>query len=634
MNHSFWEKNLEMLKQHQPNLASRVGLKSSQLLSRLFEETVGTKVYFDWADDTGVYHYEKKPAYHYHLKTLDQSVLNPKFIIFMGMGLGQHIVDFFSDSRSSLAEKIIIIEKDINLFELSLHLCDWSHILGDKRVVFYIDIKQEDLGRVFVDHFFSQTDSLALLKTLIIITDTSGSPTDTVYYSECLNAVNRAAELATVSITGPPEDCFRGFMNLVKNLEEGRHVPLFDSLKDIFKGKPGIAVSTGPSLSFSFDWLKNVKDDAVIVSTDSALKLLEREGIATHMASCLERVPETINLFKGLKDPTPTYLVTSPVIWPETYISYPGPKLHFMRPLGQLKWFYPQAQSVDYGNSASHMAYMMLVWMGCSPIYIVGQDLAFDRHSNKTHADGVPQALYDANQKLRKQSEEIKNAFGTYNHGQVEGNDGKPIGTMPVFNLFRQVLEMLVSRHGIKTYNVIPRDYGAKIKHVEWMDPSSIVWKPAEKLNVMATIKSAIKKNADEALAETSRRFELALESLDTYKTVSLKILNAVSEFEQEFNPAYHTEDDYKPLFGRIQAIVNTIFGSSNEFYGDFFASQIQYVTLGICQDAETLANESAEGPSVDKVGLQLKCVKDWFDAVYYWSSKMLEFMREHGPQS
>ncbi len=560
-----------------------------------------------------------------------QQFIYPKIVFCYGVGLGLHIKEYFQTEMSKNAEHVILLEKSPELFRHALTINDWSELLADPRVTPMVGLANETIYESFL-RYFGVSGSLIYVRAIAALHDPAIHMHNREYYLNVARQVNEAVMFANRFVFFDPEDAYRGFMNIMNNLRESVNVPSLERLEGMFKGRPGIAVSTGPSLQKSLSWLGEVQNRAVIACTDSALPILLNHGIKPHFACCLERVPETTLLFENLPEGLETWLVTTPVIWPETYAMYPGPKIHMMRTIGQLQWFYPDVKNWDTGNSSSHVAFKVVEALGCSPIMLVGQDLAFDRHSERSHVEGIPQLLYDVGQKQRRESE-TKSAGGD-SQVLVEGNDGTPILTMSWYNDFRTYLQIMIAESESPCYNVIPADYGARIEHaIHILPDQALTLFGSEDYQIVEEVKNRLaihpQISNDAALQIFQERVALALNYLREIEMLSLQMMDMVSIFRQRYNPAYYDEEHFQPLMRRLELIIGECYTDPDDFFNNFLLALVQNTAFALCQTSHELLTKRKTPP--ERIEHQLGLVMHWFRVAHQWSSRMANYIEHFG---
>ncbi|MCP4130678.1 MAG: motility associated factor glycosyltransferase family protein [bacterium] len=227
--------------------------------------------------------------------------------------------------------------------------------------------------------------------------------------------------------------------NILQNIHNVFSSPTVKDLFGAFKGCPGIIVSAGPSLRKSLDHLNAIKDKSLIVCVDTALKVLHKKKISPHIVMTLDAQTHTAKHFSGI-DGSNTALLADLVSCPVVTRSYRGKKIfsttskYYTNDAGETKrettplmgWiekFVPPIGDIQSGGSVATSAFDLLLNLGCSPIILVGQDLAYtgrEIHCSGTHHndDWLPITsrfinLDTINQKvIRKRKIQYVDAFG------------------------------------------------------------------------------------------------------------------------------------------------------------------------------------------------------------------------------
>ncbi len=193
-------------------------------------------------------------------------------------------------------------------------------------------------------------------------------------------------------------------INIFKNIG---HVSSSCRISDFFgkfRGYAGIIVSAGPSLRKNAGLLKGLREKALVISVDTAAKVLEKSGVDPHMIMTLDSQKHSIRHFLGLKSHKPL-LVADIVSFPGILRSYAGSKAisttskYYFNSGGDsvrettpaMDWiekYMPPTGDIQSGGSVATSAFDLLLNLGCSPIVLVGQDLAYsgrEIHSSGTH---------------------------------------------------------------------------------------------------------------------------------------------------------------------------------------------------------------------------------------------------------
>ncbi|MDH4318396.1 MAG: hypothetical protein OEV64_08405, partial [Desulfobulbaceae bacterium] len=108
------------------------------------------------------------------------------------------------------------------------------------------------------------------------------------------------------------------------------------------------------------------------------------------------------------------------------------------------------------GGTVAHMNFLVAAALGCSPLILIGQDLAFPADGGKDHVDG---AVLANDFKLEPNSKSNKTIFW------VEGTEGGKVPTDRTFLFLKKHLEHLISLQSAPCINAT--EGGANIKGTE-----------------------------------------------------------------------------------------------------------------------------------------------------------------------
>jgi len=207
------------------------------------------------------------------------------------------------------------------------------------------------------------------------------------YYRHVMKTFTNVANIYIAERGNDPYDTLVGYEQFFTNIREYLENPGASYVKDLFKGRPAFVVATGPSLRKNIHLLKEAENSAVIVSADASLRILHEHGIHPHLVTTIERTPGFDKQFRDLDHLEKTVLATVSFVHPSTLPSYRGPLLFFNRIYNFMDRLDLLEDCIQLGLSTANMAYEVARHMGCSPIILVGNDLAFDNTGN-SHARG------------------------------------------------------------------------------------------------------------------------------------------------------------------------------------------------------------------------------------------------------
>ena len=258
--------------------------------------------------------------------------------------------------------------------------------------------------------------------------------------------------------------------NIFRNMERCKRAIPVSALFGKFRGIPGVIVSAGPSLRKNIEKLKDYRDRALILAVDTAYRALLKSGIQPHIVMTLDAQKHSYKHFGGTLNEE-TLLCADLVSYPPIIRDYPGPlalsttaKYYQDREGNERRestpgteWFERHITppgDIQSGGSVATSAFDLLLNLGCAPIILAGQDLAYtgrEIHMSGTHhnetwiptlsrvktLDGINQAV------IRKRKIKRIKAYG--------GED--TVIADFVFDLYRQWFEDSASRVPVSVIN-------------------------------------------------------------------------------------------------------------------------------------------------------------------------------------
>ena len=213
------------------------------------------------------------------------------------------------------------------------------------------------------------------------------------FYNEIINNIKLYISSVITDLLTRFEFEEKWIENIFKNLKHIEYSMDVAEMFGKFQGIPGIIVSAGPSLKNCIEELKQVKERAVIVAVDTSLKILKYHDIEPHFVLTLDAQKHSVKHFSGIK-PENTILIADIVSCPSILNSYTGKKIisatskYYQDSTGKtvrettpmIDWIEKRCSplgDIQSGGSVSTSAFDLLLNMGCDPIILVGQDLAY-----------------------------------------------------------------------------------------------------------------------------------------------------------------------------------------------------------------------------------------------------------------
>ncbi len=526
------KKNLTILAKRDPNLANRIAIAPITGRYKILKSQRSDQMYNIIDLKTKLYHYNQYDPYIGVKMDIEKmGILLPNLAVFFGFGLGYHVSEYLSKYPNAT---VLVIEEDLEIIKTVFSLVNFSQVLNYKNFHVVSGLTPIQMYP-YLFNFFNQSHLLQFLSSINMVQNSISVSGNKVFYVNILKMLKEAVTNVLALYGNDPHDSLIGIQMTLRNLATIVDNPGIAELKDKFKGKPGIVVSTGPSLNKNVEFLKGLDNKAVIVAPDATVKVLLKRGIKpAHMVTSLERVVATSKLFEGLteEDVKDSYLSACPVVVPETYANFPGEKIIVYRNFATFKWIDIPKGILDIGPSAGNMAFKVLEWLGCDPIILIGQDLAFT-DDEKTHAEGTHYG----------EKAESYLARGTI---AVPGNYQETVKTSQTFSQFLRHYERDVLAYKGKVINAT--EGGAKIEGTTLMTFQEAIAKYVnDDIDTLETIKTNLKiptsKIKKREVKELSKKLHDAIRFSDNLiEKLSLGVQHCL-EFEEIVKTDLELED-------------------------------------------------------------------------------------------
>ncbi len=374
-------------------------------------------------------------------------------IILFGSGFGYPLFEIFEHKMPHTL--VVVFERDLFLFGAMLHYFDFEPLIRSGKLLFFVG----------EDHHFAQAFS-ELLSSLNFFSCTCPAFCFTPAAQRHFKAQYLAAyrffltrlSLLTFYIGNDHQDNLVGLCNLIENAGTVARSPYLSCLKGQYKGTPAFIVANGPSLDKNIGRLSEIAGRGLIISVESAIVPLVKKGIRPDILTIIERSKETYTYhFKNRSLPADMALVCLALVDKQVFPAFEGAKVPVFRTGEAInRWVnghLGDGSALDAGSNVSHLALELAAYLGADPIVFVGQDYAYGA-SGKTHSRDA--SYYE------KTGEEARALIESLPVVYVEGNDGRPVATNPLWRSFKLGLELKIAAHP-KTLFLNATEGGAKI---------------------------------------------------------------------------------------------------------------------------------------------------------------------------
>ncbi|EGJ4821371.1 motility associated factor glycosyltransferase family protein [Campylobacter jejuni] len=384
------------------------------------------------------------------LNTYNDKYLLYPVLYFYGFGNG---ILFKALLQNKNHQHIVVFEKDIEIIWVIFHILDFSSELQSARLMILENdkLQTQDYTELCSSKPFFQFSRIYFLELMSHYYER--------FHEDVLELNKKLAENfknSIVSHGNDPLDALQGIEQFVYNLPQMITHPSYKELLSKRKNlsDTAIIVSTGPSLTKQLPLLKKYANKATIFCADSSYPILAKHGIKPDYVCMLERTEITAEFFNhdfGEFDKDIVF-VCAGVVHPKAIEYLKGrnrkyliiPRYLYFPIYIKLKYF----DFLYNTPSVAHMACYLSLHLNHKNIIFIGQDLAYAENGNSHPDDYQNSANYESQM---------------YEHILTEAYGGKKeIKTHEVWIFFKQILEAMIIKYHITTYNCT--EGGARIE--------------------------------------------------------------------------------------------------------------------------------------------------------------------------
>jgi hypothetical protein len=447
---SFFETNMQVL--HQKN--SFLWQKLSNI-----QDAENFEIFMDEGDVTSLNFVNTKHFIPMYENKASLSVAEAKkkldffeeypFLYFFGIGNGVLLKDLL---RSIKHKRIVVIEPEIEILYIVLHMFDFSQEITSERIIL-LGTQEVDFTKTYTLVQNYRVHRYAKVYKLHI----NSAYYEKLYENEIAYTNKKLVDgfSHAISIAGnDPTDALIGLKHYVINIPNIiKTPPLRELLTKIHQCETAILVSTGPSLSKQLPLLKKIAPYVTVVAVDASFPVLYKAGIKPDAVVSMERVKESANFFTELpKEAFDDVVIALSALQHDDVIkSIKGGTVQMsLRPLAYMMHIGPEPWGyLGIGMSAANMGYELIFHAKFKNCILLGQDLAY-AEDGRSHAAGH---VFGEENVKTKESDFSVVAWG--GRGEIKTNR--------IWNLFRKSFEKDISETQAHMTTINATEGGAHI---------------------------------------------------------------------------------------------------------------------------------------------------------------------------
>jgi len=353
-------RHIEVFPSQRPDvLTARVTLPSGeQILLHNMEDPIGSAV---------------RSAEKHEMKAANASIL-------LGFGLG-----YLARELAKKVEKkhpIVICEADPAILKTALMYADLHEVLESDYIKVLVG------NQIPLQDWISRLSSKFMTAKVDVISYAPSVRLNPTVYRE-LEAIAQKESMAIILNRNTTLKAGARMMeNILLNFPDVLHSAGVNHLANLFEGRPAVLVAAGPSLEKNVHLLREVQGRAVIIAVDTALRLLLPLGIKPDIVTTIDFNQVNFQKFANVPIDPDISLVYHPGGYYESIRAFQGPRFTSSQVPNRIPaWLMQYVEDkggLASGTTVAHMSFSLARHMGCNPIVLMGQDLAFPK--NQVHA--------------------------------------------------------------------------------------------------------------------------------------------------------------------------------------------------------------------------------------------------------
>jgi len=375
---SIFERNLEALAANNEALVE--DLRAADVRGVELEETRNGEYTFKYK---GLYFHSRYDPTKEALTQLEElQETKADWVILFGLGCGYLFKVLVDDRKGRDAgTRVMVYEPSMDILVGVLKKIDLSKYFSDDSVYVYSDI-------ALVESMMAKD-----IEGMDDILGYQSRPYKQVFARKLTDFTEKVSNSRTISRVYIRTDITSRLLwleNYFGNIDNFFKYPGVGVMLDKFKGIPLVVVGAGPSLEKNVHLLREMKGKVLIIAAISAYMPLVHYGVIPDLIVCGEKM-DLPGHFTGGEEDSQVRLLLSDVVHPNMLRREARGKFIFVSTFMRLSLrhagFWGQNYCPDVGGSVTTTALSIGVDLGCDPVVMIGQDLAFGEHS--THAEGA-----------------------------------------------------------------------------------------------------------------------------------------------------------------------------------------------------------------------------------------------------
>ncbi|MEW6238134.1 MAG: 6-hydroxymethylpterin diphosphokinase MptE-like protein [Candidatus Omnitrophota bacterium] len=473
---TLYENNLHLLRQKNLELAHRIqsGEEDARISLQTTQASEPTLIVHTSNQALALHHPGDPLAYSREFLAQIPQLDAAHNVILMGCGLGY--LPLLLLQRRPAVRNFLIFEPSLTVFRAAMQSVDLQPLLQHPSVQFVVGAEPPETKRILIDKLM---DFMANPPLLIEVPASAGAfPEWVAWARKAIQEILRFGQSGLITKFRDGPLCLR---NLLGNIKTIAQTPGALAADGLFRNVPAIIVAAGPSLSKNIDRLSEAQDRFLLIACDTAYEMLRRKNIHPHFIVTVDPTELNEKHFPAAEYGPESILAFDPESRPEIVAKFPT-RLAYMTDKHPFFAWLDRTMGgkgvVKKGLMVSQAGFWLAHYWGCSPLILVGQDLALDPQSGRTHA--AETALCRTARYLDGDEEHVdvpligpEDRWHRETLFWVEGIDGRPVPTVHNLLVYLRAIEQ--DLRGFATPVIDATEGGAKIQGTQIMTLAEVI---------------------------------------------------------------------------------------------------------------------------------------------------------------
>lgn len=515
-------------------------------------------------------------------------------IFLFGIGNGVYLKYLLENSNAY----ILLFEPEIELLFIAFHTMDFRQYLVSNLKIL---VPKDSTGSDFIRVLVATKAKFSTFSYQLMLSDPYYHQAHKKEYDKTNETIVNKLNFIILNDGTDINDSLTGLTNHINNLKYMLQNPNFaDNIKNKAKTDVAVVVSTGPSLSKQLPLLKQYQDYVTILSADSALTVLEQNGIQPDFCCSMERDEPIKLLFEKVPENFKKDVIFVRASLQMDFIKdfvKPGADMLVMRPFPYNRAF--KLDKYGYicsGMSVANMNHELGINLGCKYVVFIGQDLAYS-DDGRTHAKGHIHG--------EKAKYALESGFADV-HVTAYGGKGKVL-TNEGYVLFKNGIEQIIELTKLFTQTINSTEGGVRIEGSIEMPFAKVLekyvkkTKKKEKYQVKSPSQEEIKQNLTQTeetlkhLIKDGKNLQKLLEN--AVKKIG-KDIDKVKDKNQKEMLKYFSD---KRISKSLDYISKTRASLDNEVFRSFYINFCQQAVVHTEMKLQAIRAQIPKNPEENK---------------------------------